>query len=245
MLKTFSLTDVGRVRKINQDYLYTNEMPIGKLNNLFIVADGMGGHKAGDYASRYTVETIVASVEQSKLTDPEEIIREAILKANEHVYEQSSLHEEMSGMGSTVVVLTVLSDEEALIANVGDSRLYLIDDEIRQVTRDHSLVEEMVRAGEITREEARIHPEKNIITRAVGVSPRLVPEFFHVDLPEDYTILLCSDGLTNMVEDEQIRQIINTGHDVVEKAEQLVAQANANGGSDNIAVVLVEPYLKH
>lgn len=244
MLKTFSLTDIGRVRSINQDYLYTNEMPIGKLNNLFIVADGMGGHKAGDYASRFTVETIVKSVSESILTDPKEIVAEAIRKANAVVFDQSVKNPEMNGMGSTVVVCTILDDAEALVANVGDSRLYLIEEDIRQITRDHSLVEEMVRVGEITREAARNHPEKNIITRAIGVKSEVEAEFFQVDLPEEYTILMCSDGLTNMLEDARIKQIIDKGSDVVDRAQQLVEEANENGGKDNIAVVLIEPHVK-
>lgn len=131
-----------------------------------------------------------------------------------------------------------------LVANVGDSRLYLINDEIRQVTVDHSLVEEMVRIGGLDRNAARNHPDKNIITRAVGVKEKVEIDFFRVALLRDDTILLCSDGLSNMVEDEQIRLIVNGQRDIVEKTQELIKAANENGGNDNISVILIEPFAK-
>ena len=129
------------------------------------------------------------------------------------------------------------------VSNVGDSRLYLVsDDKMIQVTRDHSLVEEMVRLGEMDKEDAKVHPDKNIITRAVGVLPEVSADFFEVELEPGDMILMCSDGLTNMVRDEEIRQIILGQRDIVEKAEKLVETANKNGGRDNITVVLIEPF---
>lgn len=241
MLKTFSMTDVGKKRELNQDYIYTSEMPVGNLPNLFIVADGMGGHKAGDYASRYTVETMLAEISESKETDPKKLLTQAIARANSFVYEKAMENSDMSGMGTTVVAAVCMEDE-LLVANVGDSRLYLINDAIRQITVDHSLVEEMIRIGGLDREAARLHPDKNIITRAVGVKEEVEADFFRVALLRDDTILLCSDGLSNMVEDEQIRLIVSGQRDIVEKTEELIKAANENGGTDNISAILIEPF---
>ena len=241
MLKTFSMTDVGKKRELNQDYIYTSEMPVGNLPNLFIVADGMGGHKAGDYASRYTVETMLAEISESKETDPKKLLTQAIARANSFVYEKAMENPDMSGMGTTVVAAVCMEDE-LLVANVGDSRLYLINDTIRQITVDHSLVEEMIRRGGLDREAARLHPDKNIITRAVGVKEEVEADFFRVALLRDDTILLCSDGLSNMVEDEQIRLIVSGQRDIVEKTEELIKAANENGGTDNISAILIEPF---
>lgn len=241
MLKTFSITDVGKKRKLNQDYIYTSEMPVGNLPNLFIVADGMGGHKAGDYASRYSVETVIREIKESTETDPRKLLSHAIKCANQFVYEKALENKDMFGMGTTIVAAVCLEDE-LLVANVGDSRLYLLNDTIRQITVDHSLVEEMVRMGGLDRSAARNHPDKNIITRAVGVKEEVEIDFFRVALLRDDTILLCSDGLSNMVEDESIRMIVNGQRDIVEKAQELVKAANKNGGSDNISVILIEPF---
>ena len=245
VLKTFSITDIGRKRKVNQDYVYTQEQPIGNLPNLFIVADGMGGHNAGDYASKMTVETMTNQIRCSKdlpSGNIASILGRAIDCANEYIRKKAKENPQMQGMGTTVVAAT-FQGKNLEIANVGDSRLYVANrKEIRQITRDHSLVEEMVRMGGIAREEARNHPDKNIITRAVGVSETVEPDFFTVELEEGDMVLMCSDGLTNMLEDEEIRMIINGARDIVEKAQELVRAANENGGKDNISVVLIEPF---
>ncbi len=241
MLKTFSITDIGKKRKLNQDYVYTSEQPIGNLSNVFLVADGMGGHNAGDYASKYTVETIVSEIEKSFEKNPVKILGKAIEVANEHIRKRSEESPDLEGMGTTVVVATVIG-KYLQVANVGDSRLYIVNNEIRQITRDHSLVEEMVRMGGIDRESARNHPDKNIITRAIGASESVDVDFFSVELNAGDIVLMCSDGLTNMLEDEEIRMILSGQRDIVEKAEELVKAANNNGGKDNIAVVLIEPF---
>ena len=226
---------------MNQDYVYTSEMPVGPLPNLFLVADGMGGHKAGDYASRCAIETIVESVESSLDTEPVSVLEKAIRRANDVIRQHAESDEELNGMGTTVVAAT-LADNTLRVANVGDSRLYVVGKrEIRQITRDHSLVEEMVRMGGLKREQARNHPEKNIITRAIGAEDEVDIDFFSVTLSRDDMVLMCTDGLTNMIEDEEIRMILHGQRDLVEKAESLVAAANNNGGKDNIAVVLIEP----
>lgn len=242
MIKTFSLTDIGRKRKVNQDYVYTSEQPIGNLPNIFIVADGMGGHNAGDYASKVTVETIVEEVASCFEKNPIMIMAKAIEAANEVIYKKSHENSEFEGMGTTVVAAVFIGGY-LQVANVGDSRLYIINDkEIRQITRDHSLVEEMVRMGGIPRTEARNHPDKNIITRAVGVNEAVEADFFTVELTEGDTVLMCTDGLTNMLEDEEIRMTISGGRDIVEKAQELVKTANKNGGRDNISVIIIEPF---
>ncbi len=242
MLKTFSITDIGKRRKLNQDYVYTSEMPVGHLANLFLVADGMGGHNAGDYASRYTIETIVDEISKSNDESPVFVLEKAIKRANTLIRQKSEEETELNGMGTTVVAATI-EGNKLCVANVGDSRLYIINNrEIRQITRDHSLVEEMVRMGGLKREMARNHPDKNIITRAIGALDDVDVDFFEVRLNKGDTILMCSDGLSNMIEDEEIRMIMQGQRDIVEKAESLVKAANNNGGKDNIAVVLVEPF---
>ena len=242
MLKTFSITDIGKRRKLNQDYVYTSEMPVGHLSNLFLVADGMGGHNAGDYASRYTIETIVDEISKSNDESPVFVLEKAIKRANSLIRQKSEEEMELNGMGTTVVAATI-EGNKLCVANVGDSRLYIINNrEIRQITRDHSLVEEMVRMGGLKREMARNHPDKNIITRAIGALDDVDVDFFEVRLNKGDTILMCSDGLSNMIEDEEIRMIMQGQRDIVEKAESLVKAANNNGGKDNIAVVLVEPF---
>ena len=243
MLKTFSLTDVGRRRSVNQDYVYTCEKPIGNLPNLFLVADGMGGHKAGDYASKYTVETMCRVIERSPEKNPEVILRQAIEAANEHIRQKSLEDINLEGMGTTIVAATCLGDR-LQVANVGDSRLYIVNKEIHQITHDHSLVEEMVRMGGIDRESARNHPDKNIITRAVGAGDKVDIDFFTLKLEEEDTILMCTDGLSNMLEDEEILMIIKGQRDLVETAETLVREANNRGGRDNISVVVIEPLAK-
>lgn len=239
-MKTFSITDVGKQRKLNQDYVFTSECAVGSLPNLFIVADGMGGHKAGDYASKCTVETMVDNIKNSVETSPVKILTKAILCANEAVRQKSLEEEALNGMGTTVVA-AVCTGNCMQVANVGDSRLYLVDGRIRQITRDHSLVEEMIRMGGIDRESARNHPDKNIITRAIGVKDDVEIDFFQVELKEGDMVLMCSDGLSNMLEDEEIRMILGGQRDIVEKAQELVRAANRNGGRDNIAVILIEP----
>lgn len=241
MLKTFSITDIGRKRQLNQDYVFTSEEPVGNLPNLFIVADGMGGHNAGDYASKFSVETIVKEVKDSPEKNPVKILEKAITTANALIREKASEDSQLMGMGTTVVIATCMG-RYMHVANVGDSRLYVVNKLITQITRDHSLVEEMIQVGGLNREAARTHPDKNIITRAIGAMDSVKADFFSVELEPGDLVLMCSDGLTNMLEDEEIRMILNKQRDVVEGAQELVRRANEQGGKDNIAVVLIEPF---
>ena len=241
-MKSFSVTDVGQKRRENQDYAFTSEDPIGNLPNLVVVADGMGGHNAGDFASCCAVSVLVDSVKKDMSFNPIKIIRHAVEAANQQVYLAAVEDSAKAGMGTTLVVVTIVG-RYAYVANVGDSRMYLVNvDGITQVTRDHSLIEEMVRIGELTREEARNHPDKNIITRAVGTGETVEIDFFDVQLDEGVRILMCSDGLSNMVPDEEIHDILASGRDIEEGTRMLVDRANENGGKDNITAVVIEPF---
>lgn len=240
-MESYAVTDMGKTRSMNEDYFYTSIESVGHLPNLFIVADGMGGHSGGEFASRHAVDAIVKEAKKSRRKDPEAILSLAITAANKALLEHVRIYPKMKGMGTTVVAATY-NKGELTVANVGDSRLYLVGDTIRQITVDHSLVQEMIRIGELTEEEAKHHPNKNVITRAIGPEKEVKIDFFHVcPLPKD-KILLCSDGLTNMVDNEQIRQILNDEQLSLEKKVELLADtANKNGGKDNITLVVVDP----
>ncbi len=240
-MKTFSKTDIGMKREVNQDYVFTSEVPIGGLPNIFLVADGMGGHNAGDFASRYVVERIKAELPLIQEHHPETILRKAIETANHGLLEEAAKDVHLAGMGTTLVAATVI-EHTLYFANIGDSRLYLINDEIRQLSRDHSLVQEMVRLGGINAEEAKHHPDKNIITRAIGAGEEVEIDFFEYHLQPGDQILMCTDGLSNMVEDEMLFRIVKSSRDVVEAVSRLIEEANKNGGNDNIGVVLAEPF---
>ena len=236
-MKAYSITDIGKKRSMNQDYVYASDQPVGNLKNLLIVADGMGGHNAGDLASRYTVQEMLSYIKESEEERPVPLLSMAIHHANEQVLEKAESEKELEGMGTTLVAATV-QEEYLYVANVGDSRLYLIDDEIEQITHDHSLVEEMIRIGELQRKDAKNYPDRNVITRAIGVRVPVRVDFFDVKLEHGDIILLCSDGLTNMVEDEEILEIVKKSSSIEEAAAALVDTANKNGGKDNISVVL-------
>ena len=199
-----------------------------------------GGHKAGEFASRYVVEHIVRSIKGSKEEEAVGILSESIETANRKLKEYADAHQQMRGMGTTIVA-AVIQGRTLLVANVGDSRLYIVGDEITQVTQDHSLVQEMVRLGQMDPQSAKNHPDKNIITRAVGVSEKVKIDIFERQLRAGEYIILCSDGLTNMVEDSVILQILHGAGSLSDKAERLIELANKNGGKDNITVIIIEP----
>ncbi len=240
-MKTFSKTDVGRMREVNQDYVAVTNRTIGNLPNLLVVADGMGGHKAGDFASRFTVETVFQEVEKTTEMGPKTIICKAIETANRKLIEAAGQDIKLQGMGTTLVVATVI-EHTLYFANIGDSRLYLLNTGIKQLSKDHSLVQEMVRLGGINAEEAKRHPDKNIITRAIGAKEKVEIDFFEYRLKKDDIILMCTDGLSNMLEDEEMFQIVENSRDIVEAVERLVERANENGGKDNIGVIIAKPF---
>lgn len=241
MIKSFSVTDIGKKRKLNQDFVYASDEPTGNLPNIYIVADGMGGHNAGDYASKCTVETMIREIRGCFEKSPIRILSKAIRVANDQVRRKAREDESLFGMGTTVVAATCLG-KYLQVANVGDSRLYIINEEVRQITRDHSLVEEMVRMGGIDREAARNHPDKNIITRAIGARDTIEIDFFHEELKSGDIVLMCSDGLTNMLEDEEIGRILKSQNTIEEGAVKLIEAANSNGGKDNIAVIIIDMF---
>ncbi|MCR5203036.1 MAG: Stp1/IreP family PP2C-type Ser/Thr phosphatase [Lachnospiraceae bacterium] len=238
-METFAKTDVGRKREINQDYIYLSDKKIGSFQNLYIVADGMGGHKAGDHASKLCVESMVSFIKNTSIKTPVLIFEEALSYANSKVYEASITHENYRGMGTTAVAAT-FTEDTVYIANIGDSRLYRISGDISQITTDHSLVEEMVKQGDLTHSQARLHPQKNIITRALGIESTIKADFFEIKYKKGDYFLLCTDGLSNMVEDYDISYTVKHAKSVKEAVESLVNKANENGGTDNISVMLIK-----
>lgn len=239
-MNAYALTDVGRQRNMNQDYVFSTVKPVGNLPNLFIVADGMGGHKAGDLASKFSVNTFIDCVKNSGSSKPVQIISDAIKHTNEELLKLASTSEDYRGMGTTFVV-AVIYGKSVYVANIGDSRLYLADRELKQVTRDHSYVEEMVQMGTLNREDARTNEYKNVITRALGGAENVIPDFFEIEIEDNSRILMCTDGLTNMVTDKEIESVMSSHDDIMNKADKLVMMANQNGGKDNISVIIIEP----
>jgi protein phosphatase len=238
-MQSYSITDIGKMRKTNQDYVFCEAGAVGNLPNLFIVADGMGGHNAGDYASKFCVEAFTNLIRESKQITPISMISEAMQRTNDLLLEEADVNTNLEGMGTTFVVATII-DRVLYVANIGDSRLYVIGKEIKQITQDHSLVEEMVKTGEIDREDMRFHPNKNIITKALGANKTVIPDYFEVNLEEEDVVLICSDGLTNMLDDNEILRIVKEfPKELPAAAIHLVEKANENGGSDNISIVLV------
>ncbi len=248
-MKSYSMTDIGMRRTMNQDYVFCEELEIGSLPNLFVVADGMGGHKAGDYASRFCVESLAQLVSKDRQREPVAVLDTCIKKVNQKLFELTQKHEDLNGAGTTLVAATIY-ESTMYVANVGDSRLYVLHPRedgdlsgpcvMKQITEDHSLVELMVKSGEIRREEARTHPNKNVITRALGAGKDVEVDYFEVNVVPGDVVMLCSDGLTNMVEDAEIEQIIRqNGESVSRTVKELVRAANRQGGRDNIGIVMV------
>ncbi len=239
----FAKTDKGRKRRMNQDYVFATDQAIGSLPNLFLLADGMGGHKAGDYASRFAVEELKSYIAEGSNEHPSiQLIQDAITDVNERLYKLSSEDENLNGMGTTLVT-AFIDGNNLTVSNIGDSRAYLIHgNSIRQITRDHSYVEEMIRRGFMRRGSKDYLDSRNIITRAVGIEKKVSADFFEIELSDGDYLLMCSDGLTNMVDNESIRNIIRERSSVQEKVQALIDMANINGGKDNIGIVLVDPY---
>ena len=224
----YGRTDIGCVRPKNEDSIYVSNEPVGKLDNLYIVADGMGGHRAGQVASNTAIEAFLAYLNkyQPDSTDePLDMIIGAVNMANDAVYKLGRTYEEYSEMGTTIIGATVVGNN-MYVAHVGDSRLYKISDgKIEQVTNDHSLVAEMVRAGQITEEEARNHPQRNCITRAVGTDSSVVTDGLIVKVKENDIILICSDGLSTMLEDDEICNIASAGGFSLEDRASMLVEA--------------------
>lgn len=237
-MRSSGKTDIGSKRNDNQDCIYVNDEPVGPLPNLYIVADGMGGHRAGDKASRMAIDITVDFVRKSTIENPIAVLKRAMLFANNEIYKAACEDPDLNGMGTTMVA-AVAKEGKLYVANIGDSRLYAIDGDIKQITMDHSLVEEMIRNGELERKKGRNHPEKNIITKAMGSKDEIVPDFFEIEIKPEGKYLLCSDGLSNMVEDDEIRDIVVESYSLDETTQALIDRANYYGGSDNVSVVII------
>lgn len=241
-MEYFGITDKGRVRPTNQD-IYRLEVRPEKESAFVLVCDGMGGANAGNVASRFAADSFLADAAGALDSAPDEIVRHktmlhALEKANDTVFGLAGRQPEFRGMGTTLVGAFV-QGREASILNVGDSRAYLFDGEtLRQVSEDHSYVEEMRRLGRISAEDARTHPQKNLITRAVGVDATVDGDLFEVELAETDILLLCSDGLTGMVEDEKIAEVLAKAGTLEDKGRELLTLALEGGGRDNITVAL-------
>jgi serine/threonine protein phosphatase PrpC len=243
-LKATKLSDVGQLRPHNEDYVDSvvpsDPAVLQRKGALYLVADGMGGHQAGEVASQTAVETVI----QQYYADPSNNVRASLIRAfeaaNRSIHQQAQTSPATAGMGTTLVA-AVIRGHKVHIANVGDSRAYLINKRgISQITDDHSWVEEQVRAGLLTRKQARRHPQRNLVTRALGSRPSVDVDLFEIHKGKRDTILLCSDGLTNHVEDTEIEAALRE-HPVQGAAQALVALANERGGSDNISLLFVGP----
>jgi len=234
VLRAGSATDPGMVRSSNQDAVLAEV-------TAFAVADGMGGHAGGEIASAAAVESLRRSL---ATTTTAEGLMEAVRQANRAVSDAADGDADLAGMGTTAVVALLVGTEAGdrlLVANVGDSRAYIFHDgSLRQVTEDHSMVGELLRDGSITAEEAVHHPQRHVITRVLGTSPDVDVDLFELRLSEGDRVLLCSDGLTNEVSDEEIIRVLRTIVDPSEAARDLVQRANAHGGNDNVSVVVVD-----
>ncbi|MBR0260245.1 MAG: Stp1/IreP family PP2C-type Ser/Thr phosphatase [Selenomonadaceae bacterium] len=229
MAKIFQATHVGKVRYNNEDSLIVIEP------ETYAVADGMGGASAGEVASQMLVETVKNFLAKSNKPWDEKILAQAILLANDKILNTARRHEEYHGMGTTATVLS-LDNGKAYFAHVGDSRLYLLRKNIfQQMTEDHSYVETLVRRGELTAEEARVHPMKNVLTQAVGAVTNLYIDMGNFSVEQGDVFLLCTDGLTNMVANELIVKILQTADN---PAEALVDAALNAGGRDNVSVIV-------
>ncbi len=231
------LTDTGRVRTHNEDYFVCTDLREG---TLFIVADGMGGHDAGEVASMLAVETAASEVRKAGGThrNASKVVEQAVQRANSEVIRRGA--EKASNMGTTLTLALILEDK-AYIANVGDSRAYWIENgSFKRITVDHSLVEKLVSLGKLTPEEARKHPKSNVLYRNVGSEEDLKVDVFQVALKKGGSLLLCTDGLWGEVVDRDIHRAVTEEDDVRKVCERLIRMANENGGKDNITTVAVK-----
>jgi protein phosphatase len=237
------LTDLGRKRPINEDshawWVPQTETERLRRGILLVVADGMGGAQAGEKASRLAVETVIRRYTSGNGDEPLVDLRQAIEAANDTIYQESRSDPSLAGMGTTCTAV-VLCGDDALIAHVGDSRAYLIrEGQIRQLTQDHSLVAHLIERGQITPEQARVDPRRNVVTRSVGVGPDVEVDVECLKallLPGD-EILLCSDGLHGLLTDRELADIVS-GEDLGHASRDLIELANQRGGHDNITVIL-------
>ncbi len=239
-MRVWAITDAGKVRQINEDsYMFSSDS-----QKLYCaVCDGMGGVNGGEVASRTAIDAFAAAIDSGSRPvftqrTMEDVMRKAVEQANRQVYERGSGDPELNGMGTTIVCMLCCGNQ-AVIGNVGDSRAYIIDENgIRQITLDHSLVSEMIRRGELSHSEALSHPNRNVITRVLGVEPDVECDTFRLTLKEGQYVLLCSDGLTNEVSEPEIYYEIFFSHKPENACQSLLDIASQRGGRDNITMIL-------
>lgn len=229
------ISDIGNHRDINEDYLSYTE---NEGSNLYVIADGMGGHNAGEVASKMAVDTLINGFKLSFIDD-EDVIRSLIVAANDEIYKLSHSKEDYNGMGTTVTACLVKKNN-ITIGNVGDSSLYIIKDKIiKKITKDNSYVQELLDKGKITLEEAKNHPNKNLITRALGTAPSIQIDIYKLSGSGIKYILMCTDGLSNEVSPFEMYEIINN-NSLKDACRLMVDKAKENGGRDNISLILIE-----
>jgi len=238
------LTDIGKKRTVNEDSAAVYTLPRGVM--LAVIADGMGGHLGGDYASSTAVRVIgeqFMKLDSSTFEAEDKLaqwLQEAVILANDILYKHANENEAYKGMGTTLEV-ALIRGRSCLISHTGDSRVYAIDGKgVRQVTRDHSYVNALLDSGEITLEEAAVHPQRNWIMKAVGSEKTIVPDLYSLELEEGMYMLICTDGLSNKVSQQSMSEIVLSNATLHEKTEELVDLANKMGGEDNISVILID-----
>ena len=243
-MQYFGLTDVGSVRENNEDCFGIRQISDHAV--AFVVADGMGGHLGGEEASSFAVDFVLKAIDEAssklnKYSDKqiENLLKNTVIKVNKALFEKANDNTDLAGMGTTLVVCIVIKGKY-YVSNVGDSRLYIHSSSLTQITKDHSYVSELVDMGAITKEQALTHPGKNVITRAVGTEEDVLPDIFKGKLKHEDVILICTDGLTNMVSDSDIADIVSKGAEPQNMTDNLVRLAKQNGGKDNVTVVTVK-----
>ncbi len=243
MVKAYAKTDIGKARDINEDSFYITDNSFSDIQ-LYILADGMGGCKAGDIASKLAISTAKSYIENNIKDTPKE--KESLIQlvgssaeyANMVVYEKSKENKDFEGMGTTIEICLIYNNR-AFIAHIGDSRIYRIRNGlIRQLTQDHSYVQTLVKQGTITKDEAEIHPKKNILTKALGCNAFVEPDMLVRGFQKDDILVMCSDGLSNMVTQDDIYNIVTNNFEIAPR--ELVDLANKNGGIDNITVITIK-----
>jgi len=238
------LTDIGKKRTVNEDSAAVYTLPNGIM--LAVIADGMGGHLGGDYASSTAVRVLGEQFMQLDSSQFEvegkwaQWLQEAVIYVNDLLYKHANENQAYKGMGTTLEA-ALIRGRSCIISHTGDSRVYAIDGQgVRQVTRDHSYVNALLDSGEITEQEAAVHPQRNWIMKAVGSEKRIVPDLYSLELEDDMYMLICTDGLSNKVDQQSMSDIVLSSAALREKTEKLVDLANEMGGEDNISVILID-----
>ncbi|RKD27834.1 protein phosphatase [Caminicella sporogenes DSM 14501] len=236
-------THIGKIRENNEDSFYIDE----DNHSVFIVADGMGGHNAGEIASKMAIEIVSEYIKENwsnvNLKDKFEVhslLREAIERANKKIYEKSLVNKELDGMGTTLTI-AIIDKTFLYIGHIGDSRAYVLrNDDLFQITQDHTLVSELLKNGTITEIEAKNHPKRNIITKALGTGYNVEPELINYQIKDNDIIILCTDGLTNVIENDEIKKSFSKFSSLQETCDYLINLANERGGYDNITIIAIK-----